>query len=81
MPNKSFSHSDLDLEDSSDSSQQSSTSSSPSEEGNSEDFPKERENGLSYWEILVNFLKGMIGPGCLSLPLAFKQAGLWVGEI
>ncbi|KAL3093350.1 hypothetical protein niasHS_005864 [Heterodera schachtii] len=39
----------------------------------------ERKNGLSYAEILINFLKGMIGPGCLSLPLAFRQAGLWTG--
>ncbi|KAL7078384.1 hypothetical protein ACQ4LE_002434 [Meloidogyne hapla] len=38
-----------------------------------------RKDGYSYGEILVNFLKGMIGPGCLSLPLAFKQAGLWTG--
>lgn len=30
---------------------------------------------------LVNFLKGMIGPGCLSLPLAFRQAGLWVSFV
>ncbi|CAK5087360.1 unnamed protein product [Meloidogyne enterolobii] len=36
-----------------------------------------RKDGYSYVAILVNFLKGMIGPGCLSLPLAFKQAGLW----
>ncbi|KAK6020270.1 hypothetical protein OSTOST_14079, partial [Ostertagia ostertagi] len=28
---------------------------------------------------LINFLKGMIGPGCFSLPLAFRQAGLWTG--
>ncbi|KHJ93959.1 transmembrane amino acid transporter protein [Oesophagostomum dentatum] len=28
---------------------------------------------------LINFLKGMIGPGCFSLPLAFREAGLWTG--
>ena len=27
----------------------------------------------------LNFLKGSIGPGCLSLPLAMKEAGLWMG--
>ena len=27
----------------------------------------------------LNFIKGMIGPGCLSLPLALKEAGLWTG--
>ncbi|KAI3415662.1 hypothetical protein GPALN_005255 [Globodera pallida] len=41
----------------------------------------ERPNGLSYAQILITFLKGMIGPGCLSLPLAFRQAGLWTGLI
>ncbi|KAE9412972.1 hypothetical protein Angca_007844, partial [Angiostrongylus cantonensis] len=30
---------------------------------------------------LVNFLKGMIGPGCFSLPLAFREAGLWAGFV
>uniref|UniRef100_A0A914UXV5 Amino acid transporter transmembrane domain-containing protein n=1 Tax=Plectus sambesii TaxID=2011161 RepID=A0A914UXV5_9BILA len=30
---------------------------------------------------LMNFLRGMIGPGCLALPVAFKQAGLWTGFI
>ena len=30
---------------------------------------------------LINFLKGMIGPGCLALPSAFKQAGLWTGFV
>ncbi|VDL76354.1 unnamed protein product [Nippostrongylus brasiliensis] len=28
---------------------------------------------------LINFTKGMIGPGCFSLPLAFRQSGLWTG--
>lgn len=27
---------------------------------------------------LINFIKGMLGPGCLSLPIAFKLGGLWV---
>ncbi|KAI1705117.1 transmembrane amino acid transporter protein domain-containing protein [Ditylenchus destructor] len=40
------------------------------------DLP-DREKGLSWSATLMNFMKGMIGPGCLSLPLAFKQAGLW----
>ncbi|VDM61607.1 unnamed protein product [Angiostrongylus costaricensis] len=30
---------------------------------------------------LINFLKGMIGPGCFSLPLAFREAGLWAGFV
>jgi hypothetical protein len=38
-----------------------------------------RANGLGFTAILINFLNGMIGPGTLSLPLVFKQAGLWVG--
>uniref|UniRef100_A0A915CR28 Uncharacterized protein n=1 Tax=Ditylenchus dipsaci TaxID=166011 RepID=A0A915CR28_9BILA len=29
----------------------------------------EREHGTSWSATLVNFFKGMIGPGCLSLPL------------
>uniref|UniRef100_A0A914CNQ9 Amino acid transporter transmembrane domain-containing protein n=1 Tax=Acrobeloides nanus TaxID=290746 RepID=A0A914CNQ9_9BILA len=37
-----------------------------------------RPKGLSATATLINFLKGMIGPGCLALPLALKQAGLWV---
>ncbi|KAI1702740.1 transmembrane amino acid transporter protein domain-containing protein [Ditylenchus destructor] len=37
----------------------------------------DREKGLSWTATLINFVKGMIGPGCFSLPLAFKQAGLW----
>ncbi|CAJ0587956.1 unnamed protein product, partial [Mesorhabditis spiculigera] len=28
---------------------------------------------------LINFLRGMIGPGCFSVPLALKFAGLWTG--
>ncbi|CAJ0932651.1 unnamed protein product, partial [Mesorhabditis belari] len=28
---------------------------------------------------LINFLRGMIGPGCFSVPLALKYAGLWTG--
>uniref|UniRef100_A0AC35EVQ3 Amino acid transporter transmembrane domain-containing protein n=2 Tax=Panagrolaimus sp. PS1159 TaxID=55785 RepID=A0AC35EVQ3_9BILA len=38
-----------------------------------------RKKGLSFIMTLLNFLKGMIGPGCLSLPVAFKQSGLWCG--
>ncbi|KAK6733084.1 hypothetical protein RB195_017071 [Necator americanus] len=26
---------------------------------------------------LINLIKGMVGPGCFNLPMAFKQAGLW----
>ncbi|KAI1712332.1 transmembrane amino acid transporter protein [Ditylenchus destructor] len=44
------------------------------------DLP-DRVKGLSWSATLINFIKGMIGPGCLSLPLAFKQAGLWTGFI
>ncbi|KAL3100775.1 hypothetical protein niasHT_021054 [Heterodera trifolii] len=38
---------------------------------------EERENGISTHLTLVNFMKGMIGSGILTLPIAFKQAGLW----
>ncbi|KAK5965693.1 hypothetical protein GCK32_009083, partial [Trichostrongylus colubriformis] len=27
---------------------------------------------------LINFLNGMIGPGCFSVAMAFKQGGLWM---
>ncbi|KAI1713627.1 transmembrane amino acid transporter protein [Ditylenchus destructor] len=42
-----------------------------------EGYLPDREKGLTWAATLINFVKGMIGPGCLSLPLAFKQAGLW----
>ncbi len=29
----------------------------------------------------MNLLRGMIGPGCLALPVAFKKCGLWVGRV
>uniref|UniRef100_A0A914C080 Amino acid transporter transmembrane domain-containing protein n=1 Tax=Acrobeloides nanus TaxID=290746 RepID=A0A914C080_9BILA len=39
-----------------------------------------RENGLSATATLINFLKGVVGgPGCLSIALGFKHAGLWAG--
>ncbi|KAK5973772.1 hypothetical protein GCK32_001028 [Trichostrongylus colubriformis] len=38
-----------------------------------------KKKGISAHMALINFLKGMIGPGCFSLPLAFRQAGLWTG--
>uniref|UniRef100_A0A7E4VUP0 Aa_trans domain-containing protein n=1 Tax=Panagrellus redivivus TaxID=6233 RepID=A0A7E4VUP0_PANRE len=41
--------------------------------------PLVRKQGIGAFMILINFVKGMVGPGCLSLPLAFKQAGLWTG--
>uniref|UniRef100_A0A0K0D0W2 Aa_trans domain-containing protein n=1 Tax=Angiostrongylus cantonensis TaxID=6313 RepID=A0A0K0D0W2_ANGCA len=40
-----------------------------------------RKKGISANLTLVNFLKGMIGPGCFSLPLAFREAGLWAGFV
>ncbi|KAI6171753.1 Aa-trans domain-containing protein [Aphelenchoides besseyi] len=38
-----------------------------------------RPDGLSARSTLINFLKGMVGPGSLSLPLALKQGGLIAG--
>uniref|UniRef100_A0A914GZM5 Amino acid transporter transmembrane domain-containing protein n=1 Tax=Globodera rostochiensis TaxID=31243 RepID=A0A914GZM5_GLORO len=38
---------------------------------------EERENGISTHLTLINFMKGMIGSGILTLPIVFKQAGLW----
>jgi proton-coupled amino acid transporter len=39
------------------------------------------ERKVSSTRMLINLLKGMIGPGCLSLPLAFGFSGLWVGLV
>lgn len=36
-----------------------------------------KEKKISTTFALVNLMKGMVGPGCFSLPLAFKQGGLW----
>ncbi|WKY08597.1 hypothetical protein Q1695_007826 [Nippostrongylus brasiliensis] len=38
-----------------------------------------KKKGISAHMTLINFTKGMIGPGCFSLPLAFRQSGLWTG--
>ncbi|XGW22645.1 hypothetical protein V3C99_005117 [Haemonchus contortus] len=38
-----------------------------------------RRNGVSGRSILINFICGMMGPGCFSVALSFKQAGLWAG--
>ncbi|KAK6752337.1 hypothetical protein RB195_003638 [Necator americanus] len=40
---------------------------------------KKEEKKISAHLTIINFLKGMIGPGCFSLPLAFREAGLWTG--
>nr|CDJ86349.1 Amino acid transporter domain containing protein [Haemonchus contortus] len=39
-----------------------------------------REHGISSSATynLINFLNGMIGPGCFSVAMAFKQGGLWM---
>ncbi|KAE9547385.1 hypothetical protein FO519_009405 [Halicephalobus sp. NKZ332] len=41
--------------------------------------PLIRKEGISAKMTFLNFLKGMIGTGCLSLPLALKKGGLWAG--
>uniref|UniRef100_A0A914HHB8 Amino acid transporter transmembrane domain-containing protein n=1 Tax=Globodera rostochiensis TaxID=31243 RepID=A0A914HHB8_GLORO len=38
-----------------------------------------REKGLSYFAVLISFLKTLVGAGFLALPLAFKEAGHWSG--
>ncbi|CAI5437717.1 unnamed protein product [Caenorhabditis angaria] len=38
-----------------------------------------RTHGISATSGLINFICGMIGPGCFSLAVSFKQAGLWAG--
>ncbi|ULU12207.1 hypothetical protein L5515_001580 [Caenorhabditis briggsae] len=40
-----------------------------------------RKNGISATSGLINFICGMIGPGCFSLAVSFKQAGLWGGLV
>ncbi|CAD6197911.1 unnamed protein product [Caenorhabditis auriculariae] len=39
--------------------------------------PIVRKNGISATYNLINFVNGMIGPGCFSVAMAFKQGGLW----
>ncbi|KAE9547383.1 hypothetical protein FO519_009403, partial [Halicephalobus sp. NKZ332] len=43
--------------------------------------PLARKKGISAKMTFVNYLKGMVGAGCLSLPLVFKEAGLWAGLV
>ncbi|CAD6199141.1 unnamed protein product [Caenorhabditis auriculariae] len=40
-----------------------------------------RTKGISATSGLINFICGMIGPGCFSLAISFKEAGLWGGFI
>ncbi|KAK6728299.1 hypothetical protein RB195_005751 [Necator americanus] len=40
-----------------------------------------RRNGVPATAILTNFVCGMIGPGCFSVAVSFKQSGLWVDEM
>ncbi|KAJ1346184.1 hypothetical protein KIN20_000910 [Parelaphostrongylus tenuis] len=40
-----------------------------------------RKKGISAHLALINLLKGLIGPGCFSLPLAFRASGVWAGFI
>jgi len=44
-------------------------------------FPSIRDPAtlVSTHRTLMNFLRAMVGPGCLSLPAAFKFSGLWTG--
>ncbi|WKX96330.1 hypothetical protein Q1695_012632 [Nippostrongylus brasiliensis] len=37
--------------------------------------PKEKKISTTF--ALINLMKGMVGPGCFAVPLAFKQGGLW----
>ncbi|KAK5967854.1 SLC (SoLute Carrier) [Trichostrongylus colubriformis] len=41
----------------------------------------QRKNGVSATAVLTNFICGMMGPGCFSVALSFKQAGLWGGFV
>uniref|UniRef100_A0A914H2P3 Amino acid transporter transmembrane domain-containing protein n=1 Tax=Globodera rostochiensis TaxID=31243 RepID=A0A914H2P3_GLORO len=38
-----------------------------------------REKGLPFLLVLLNFFKGLVGAGFLTLPLAFRHAGAWSG--
>ncbi|XGW27530.1 hypothetical protein V3C99_007828 [Haemonchus contortus] len=55
------------------------TSGTKSVKDSNETATVQKKKGISAHLALINFLKGMIGPGCFSLPLAFRQAGLWTG--
>lgn len=42
-------------------------------------LPKERHGDvISAHRALLTLMKGFVGSGCLSLPYAWKQGGLWV---
>ncbi|WKX91507.1 hypothetical protein Q1695_009944 [Nippostrongylus brasiliensis] len=42
---------------------------------------RSRENSCGTTHCLIKFLNGMIGPGCFSVAMAFKQGGLWTAFV
>jgi len=46
-----------------------------------QESPPSNNSYTSEWQCFIHLLKGYIGPGCLSLPWAFSQLGLWGGCI
>lgn len=44
-------------------------------------LPQNNSQGTTAWQAFISLLKGYVGPGCLSLPLAISQLGIPLGTI
>ncbi|KAE9548191.1 hypothetical protein FO519_008600 [Halicephalobus sp. NKZ332] len=46
-----------------------------------DNVPVVKNKGISYWAAVTNFIRTLLGVGCLALPVALKQSGWVVGLV